>query len=893
MKLKNFILLMIIWGVCLPAFSQTIRFMGVVEDSLENAVELANAYAISQETGDVASFGVTDHLGRFILKLEDGQSYQLKVTFIGYEPFETVIEAHENVDDPFSVTLKTSVTQLGAIEVVEEFPVTISGDTIIYKADAFTKGDERKLEDVLESIPGFDVDENGEVRVQGKRVEKVLVEGKEFFEGDTKMATQNIPANAVDKVQLLRNFNEVSPLAGLGNNDDRLALNIQLTEDKKNLLFGDLEAGVGPQDRYLGHANLFYFNPKTTLNFIGDANNIGRQAFTAMDMFRFNGGFAGLSGRSGSGFTVSSDQFGSLGMQANNARRLNTSVGAFSFDHHPSEKWKYSGFLIGNRNQNQIAIQSDRTYINTEGNNREFVENEEELTNLSGLGRFKTVYSPNDAFYFSTQTFMKGSVLDVDTRRLSNLFGSVNQIDSRTDQSPFEFTQNLSTYYSIGDRHITSLEASYQYTDQDPMMIIDSEATLFDGIIPFHAVEPLIFNQRERVKSHQLEAVVNWYIILNKTNHLNFSFGNSLADQTMTTSLVQELNESLNASSFSNDVDFRLLDNYAGLSFRSKLGDFVLEPGVNIHRFVVNQTQLDIKESSNIWRALPEFTASYDLNSAETIRFQYRQQINFFDVQQVARGLRVQNYNNLFRGATGLENSLSHSLDLSYTNFSMFSHLNLFAFANYQRRIEDLSQQLTYEGLQRISVPINLTGANEFLTMMTQVTKTFEKWRITGSANLNYNALGNVIDEIQNRNTTWTQRYEGSIETRLFKILTLDVGYTQEISAYNSDFTENTFINSNPNLEIGIKILPDLQLRTEYNLNRYADRELDAVNTYELLDASLVYQKQESSWQWALSGSNLTGTEAIRRNSFSSSLVSDYAYFILPRYFTLSLKYEI
>ena len=893
MKLNICILGMLMWGASLPAFSQSIRFMGVVQDSLGSAVELANAYAVSPESGEVASFGVTDHLGRFILKLEPGQSYLLKVSFIGYEPYETEIRARENIDDPFQVNLQTSITQLGAIEVVEEFPVTISGDTISYKADAFTKGDERKLEDVLESIPGFDVDENGEIRVQGKRVEKVLVEGKEFFEGDTKMATQNIPANAVDKVQLLRNFNEVSPLSGLGDNEDRLALNIQLTEDKKNLLFGDVEAGAGPEDRYLGHANLFYFNKKTTLNFIGDANNIGRQAFTAQDMFRFNGGFGGLSNCSGSGFTVSSDQFGSLGMQANNARRLNTAVGAFNFDHRPTKKWQLSGFLIGNHNNNRLLIQSERAYINTEGNNQESVENEEELKNWSGLARLKTVYAPNEAFYLSTQSFAKGAVLEANTQRLSNLFGSLHQIDSKTEQSPVELTQRFNAYYALNDKHIASLEASYQYNDQDPIQAILSEVALFDGLVPFNAVEPLFFTQQERVKSHQQEAVLNWYFILNKTNHLNFSVGNSFAHQRMNSTLLQESNEVLNTSDFNNEVRFRLLDAYGGLSFRSKLGDFVLEPGVNFHRFDVSQEQLDMQEFNELWSALPEFTASYDLNSAETIRFQYRQQVNFFDVEQVALGLKVQNYNNLFRGTTGLENSLSHNLDLSYTNFSMFSHLNLFAFANYQRRIRDLSQQLTYEGLQRISMPINLTGANEFFNMMTQVTKTFEKWRITGSGNLSYNSMGNVIDELQNRNTTWTQRYEGSVETRLFKLLTLDLGYTHETSWYQSDFTQNTFINANPSLEVGLKIMPSLMLRSEYNLNRYKDKELGQVNTYELLEASLAYQKEDSPWQWTLSGSNLTGTEAIRRNSFSSSLVSDYAYFILPRYFTLSLKYEI
>ncbi len=893
MKFRLVFILGIMWGACLPATSQTIRFMGIVSDSLEAPVELANAYAIAPETGDVASFGVTDHLGRFILKLEEGKTYQLKVSFMGFEPYEQTIEAVENIDDPFPVSMRTSTTQLGAIEVVEEFPVTISGDTISYKADAFTKGDERKLEDVLEAIPGFEVDENGEVRVQGKRVEKVLVEGKEFFEGDTKMATQNIPADAVNKVQLLRNFNEISPMAGIGDNEDRLALNIQLEDDKKNLLFGDVEGGAGPEDRYFGHANLFYFNPKTTLNFIGDANNVGRQAFTARDMFRFNGGFGGLGTRSGASFNVSSDQFGSLGMQANNASRLNTAVGAFNFDHHPSNKWRLSGFLIGNRNDNRIVTRSERTYINTEEENQESVANQEDQLNLSGIAKFKAVYNPSDALFLSAQSFAKGSMLEADSRRLSNLFGEVNRINSLSDQTPLQLSQDLRAYYSLGERNVLSLETSYQYSDQDPLLSIASDADLFSGLLPLVPAEILTFGQSERVKSHQQESVFNWYYILNKTNHINFSAGNSFAHQRMNSAILQEGNTDLDDAAYTNDMGFRLLDTYGGISFRSKLGDFEIEPGVNLHRFDVREEQRGLTENTGFFQALPMVTASYDLNSAQTIRFQYRQQVNFFDVEQAALGLRVLNYNNLIRGASGLENSLSHNIDLSYTNFSMFSHINLFAFANYQRRIRDLSQELAYEGLQRLTTPLNLQGANEFFNMTGQFTKTFETWRATAGATLMYNSIGNVISGEQNRNNTWTQRYSGSVETKLFKVLTLDIGYIHEYSDYQSDFTSNTFVNSNPNAEVGIKILPSLRLDVEYNRNRYVDRNLDAVNTYELLDATLAFQKKDSPWQWLLSGTNLTDTKAIRRNGFSDSLVSDYAYFVLPRYFLLTLKYEI
>ena len=119
----------------------------------------------------------------------------------------------------YPINLKEG-TQLKELEIVYEMPVSISGDTIIYNADSFKNGTERKLEDDLKKLPGVEVNKDGEIEVEGKKVQKIMVEGKDFFDGDTKLATKNIPADALEKIQVLRNYNEVSNLKGLENNEE-------------------------------------------------------------------------------------------------------------------------------------------------------------------------------------------------------------------------------------------------------------------------------------------------------------------------------------------------------------------------------------------------------------------------------------------------------------------------------------------------------------------------------------------------------------------------------------------------------------------------------------------------------------------------------------------------
>ena len=172
--------------------------------------------------------------GKYKLSLEKNATYKLQVSYIGMKTFEEIITTKElNIDKDFSLKPDNA---LDAVELTYEMPVTISGDTLTYNADSFKNGTERKLEDVLKKLPGVEVNDDGEIEVEGKAVSKVMVDGKDFFDGDSKLATKNIPANAVDKVQVLKNHSEVSQLSGVTNNQDNIAINIKLKEGKEEFL---------------------------------------------------------------------------------------------------------------------------------------------------------------------------------------------------------------------------------------------------------------------------------------------------------------------------------------------------------------------------------------------------------------------------------------------------------------------------------------------------------------------------------------------------------------------------------------------------------------------------------------------------------------------------------
>ncbi len=255
--LKKIVFTILIFIINISNYAQTIVFKGVVKDSLQNPLSFTNIIAKPKDVTKNMSFAITDEQGRYRLELTKSNIYTISISYIGYEKTEFEIIPIQNTTK--NITLKEAKNQLD--EVVIELPIRVKQDTIIYNTDKFINGSERKLKNVLKKLPGVEVDKKGGVTVQGKKVTKLLVDGKKFFNGGTKLGVENIPANAVDKVEVIDNYNEVAFLKNISDSDE-MAMNIKLKEDKKRFLFGDVEAGKGNKEFYKTNANLFYFSLK-------------------------------------------------------------------------------------------------------------------------------------------------------------------------------------------------------------------------------------------------------------------------------------------------------------------------------------------------------------------------------------------------------------------------------------------------------------------------------------------------------------------------------------------------------------------------------------------------------------------------------------------------------
>ena len=303
MKLLYFFIAITLF-TSINAFGQTARDIhGTVTDSTKVALPGSTVKLL---TGTDSTTVVTDSKGAFVFPGVRAGQFSLVVQSIGYMPVKRHIVL-DNANQPVflrPIILKASTIMLNAVVISDVLPVKIKEDTVEFNAAAYKVRDGAPIEDVIKKVPGADVDANGNVTFQGKSVTKVRVNGKDFFGGDLKTATQNLPADAVQNIQFVNDYGDQANLTGIRTGDPQTVMNINIKPSRNHGYFGQVSAGDGrdaiPQidgtkdaNRYLAQGNLFNFNGNQQIAILGNLNN------TNTNLFNFGGPGGGRMGGGG------------------------------------------------------------------------------------------------------------------------------------------------------------------------------------------------------------------------------------------------------------------------------------------------------------------------------------------------------------------------------------------------------------------------------------------------------------------------------------------------------------------------------------------------------------------------------------------------------------------
>jgi hypothetical protein len=904
------------------SFAQSIRFDGIIQDKSGNPLEMANVMAVNTATKAMDSYVITNDKGRFSLSLKPNTAYSVKVSYLGMQTKEiSITTTAENLTQ--NITLESGGIDLQGVEIVHEMPVSIKGDTIIYNADSFKTGTERKLGDVLKKLPGVEVNADGEVEVEGKKVTKLMVEGKDFFDGDTKLGVKNIPADAIDKVQVLRNYNEISQMKGLDNNTDDVAMNIKLKKGKKNFWFGDMDAGVGIADdktRYNINPKVFYYSPEYSINLIADFNNIGELPFTIQDYFKFTGGFKKMMQKGGTNFNVSSSDLGISLLRNNRAKEIDTRFGATNFSYNVSKTWSLSGFAIASSTVTDLETQTRTTTLESPFNPTESTEERDQKTHQkSNLGLFKlsSTYKPNKDLQFDYDALLKLSSQDESNDLNSDVFsdlGNTSQfIFTGKAQSPVSFNQNMDLYYTVDDKNVFAFGVQHLYNHEDPFYnpnlgvnpfpdsVIPEESESNIGILPQSRYD---INQQRFVKTNKIDTKADYYYMVTPKSNINITLGNTYSYQTFNSYIFQILDNGtthdLNDNT-DNDVTYTFNDMFLGLHYKFIKGKFTVNPGFSVHGYVTANDQLGVKTHDDFFRILPDVYALFQIKKSSSLTYNFAYSTDFTDVNRFAEGYAFSDYNSLYQGNHNLESALMQVHSLRYFNYNMFNFTNIFANINYTRKVDAVKSRAFFEGNNQVSEAVNIDSnfADETLSGNANYGRSFLKYyKASVGFNLNWSKFNNILtaspqSTAQEIRTTesFTQNYRINASTNFKNAPNIELGYSITVNNYN----DTNFYTETPSIGLDYFFWDAFSFTADYEFYHYTsnDNDFPVDNQYDFLNASLIYQKKNSKWEYKVSGTNLLNTTSLNDDNFSQFRTSSSRYLVQPRYVVFSVKYNL
>lgn len=289
----------------------------VIDSASRQPVEAATVSVFLAADSSLITYAITNKKGEFLVKeIPQAKPCRVMVSYSGLSSFvqDFIISPETKELIINTVQLRKSFSEMEEVVVsAQRPPVMIKKDTVEFNAGSFKTPVNGVVEDLLKQLPGVEVDAEGNITINGKKVTKITVDGKDFFGSDFKITSKNLPRDIIDKIQVVdyktreAQFNKTTT----GNEDK--AINLTLKKDKKKGLFGRASAGYGSDKRYESGASLNYFRGPLQLNFIGYTNNTNRQSFSGGDFSMgkpsssFGGGGSGITETKAAGLNFSNE----------------------------------------------------------------------------------------------------------------------------------------------------------------------------------------------------------------------------------------------------------------------------------------------------------------------------------------------------------------------------------------------------------------------------------------------------------------------------------------------------------------------------------------------------------------------------------------------------------
>lgn len=872
----------------------------VIDGSTQLPMYAADVLLLNPSDSSLIKGTLTDDKGVFTLDLPKGNAFKLRIRSLGFYNIDTLISGNNDLDLG-TLAMNTSISTLSTVEVKEAaIPIQIKNDTVEYNANAYKVAPNSVAEDLLKKLPGVEVDQqSGSVKALGKDVKQILVDGKPFFGDDPRMATKNLPADAIDKVTVYERTSSQSAITGMDDGSGETTIDIRLKPNRKAGSFGRFSVGYGTDDRYLANGSWNKYTPKSQLSLLGGANNTNQSTFTSSDLTNFGGSglnsggggrrMGGNTNTQGDGITTSYNAGLNYAYEFANKSTVNTNY---------IYTWR-----------DQLKNSFDNTQYFIPGNNfRQFTTSGSDDLRKEHRARLDADVKIDSLSEFQLRSNGRWTNTENTGNSLFSLFNAADSLYNKGTEnnntlstSPFgRATGTFLRRFKKKDRFF-SAEAAATYSITDREQFNEANWDVQDPLLGRN-IDQRVDNTSENLR---LSSRLQFVEPFKRNRRLEMIYGYSFEKSG---SLQNAYNRPPNSDDFSeinprltNDFISKLHTQNADLTYQRKKLKFTLQAGASVQntRLVNDSLGVTLPFQANQWHLIPKATLNWKLPENANLRIRLDARINAPSISNLQPVLDNSNPTNQRLGNSQLKVERQHFLRVNYNKFSTEKLTNIFGFAELNYTFNKIISATTISpsGLQ-LTRPINEgygLGANAF------VNYGFSLYKNIFTANVN--AFGNVNRSPVRLNNELGNNLNGLGSSGL----RLSLNASENLSASASgnaafNYTQSSLQNAQNTGFWNYSTVGDLnwtlskigvQFRASGNFQFFPATTTSVATSRQFLDASVSkFLNKSKSLLLKVGGYNLLGQREVINRSSSTTALSESTVLGLGRYFLVSIDWN-
>ncbi len=881
--------------------AQQYTLSGSVTDTVNSPVVYATVSLLHPEDSTLAFFGITNADGNFTIRDIDKGKYILQAAFLGFQTYYRSVEVPVSGNTAGRIILKTVNKMMDEVEVkAEKIPLMIKGDTIEYNSGAFKTKPDANVEELLKKMPGLQVDKDGNIKAQGEDVKKVLVDGKEFFGDDPKVATTNLPADAISKVQVFNKRSDAAEFTGIDDGTRDRTINLMLKDGKKSGYFGDVEAGGGTGDHYKFSGKVYKFRKESQLAAIGMYNNINQAGFSFQDYLALNGGIRGLlSGSNNLQVALSGNDLPvDFGQPVNGL--VKSGAGGLNYSYEPKKNHRIAVSYLGNTANKDLVQQVHTTYSIPEGYSKQDddVENTANAAHRFNLTARRDVDSADQLTFYGNAALRnsRSSATGISLSRLREQV--LNRLDSRDNENGNGVTATARGGYvkqNNGKWPVLKASAEINYNRDLAQSEWSNLTSYFDS---GYTVQ---YNQFRKELRNNIAYSGEASVVrtLGKGYYLEpgISAGNDVQKLDRRQGVTPDESTTIDSLSLEYSRQYLWWKPEVGLQINKNKKQFHMSLAVETGTLsVASFAGMPAKSYTFL---VPALRWQNEYGNSKRVSFSYSADVNAPTAEQMLPLVNNANPLQLYIGNATLRPEYSHAARANWVWFDQFSFTSLFTNASVKYTHDKISLSRTInKELAQVIRPVN-TSDNYEANARVEFTRPVRKLGVILNASVSEGFERGIspVNEVANITNVFRHDFELSFSNRKKEKWDVQVGGRLGLSdiAYSVNSSlNNHFNNVSAFSEISYRPADDWYFMVSGDVTQYNANSFSGAVVVPLIKAEVSYYFLKAN-RGTLT---LEGFDLLNRNT-GIQRMGELNYFrettsnVLGRYFLLSFKYRL